>query len=176
MTKPSKISKRNPNILDSLTPDQALAVLELLAKDKDIKNKVEQIAKSYLAQVDVEETAKEVFMSLEALDVHDVWDDAGPNHYGGYQEPGEVAWDMAEGAIEPYLEQLKTYIQLKMLVQAKEYCRGIVRGIRDYQQKSKSEFKDWAGEDAFSEGINRVIDVWSESCKDPKEIKKMEEL
>ena len=105
MAKSKKISKQNSNILKSLTADQALVVLKLLAKkDKNIKNEIEQIAKDYLGQVDAGEIAEEVFMDLESLDVHDVWDNAGSNSYCGYQEPYEVAWDMVEETLELYME------------------------------------------------------------------------
>lgn len=48
--------------------------------------------------------------------------------------------------------------------QAKEYCHGIVKGIKDYQQKSRSEFKDWAG-DVFSDSISTIMDIWSQGAK-----------
>lgn len=157
--------KKLSSILDTLSPDQALAILKLLAKeDKGFKTKLLQIARDYLGQVDAKETAAEVRTDLESLDVHDVWDEAGSNSYGGYQEPGEVAWEMVEDTLKPYIEQLEKYIKLKMTAQAEKYCQGIVKGIKDYQQKSGSEFKDWAG-DVFSESINTIMDTWNKSRK-----------
>lgn len=152
-------------IIEALTPDQALDTLKLLAKqDKGLETKILQAAQNYLGRVNMEETAVQVRADLEGLDVHDVWDTAGADSYGGYQDPGEVAWEMVETTLEPYIEQLKKYIKLKMATQAKEYCHGIVKGIKDYQQKSRSEFKDWAG-DVFSQSVDDIMDIWKKGGK-----------
>ena len=31
-----------------------------------------------------------------------------------------------------------------MTPQTKQYCMGVLKGIYDFEHKSKSEFKDWA--------------------------------
>lgn len=159
------MEKKLSPILETLTPDQALTILKLLAKeDKGLKTKLLQIARNYLGQVDEAETAAKVRADLEGLDVHDVWDSAGADSYGGYQDPGELAWEMVEDTLEPHIEQLKKYIKLKMTTQAEKYCRGIVKGIKNYQQKSGSEFKDWAG-DVFSQSVDDIMDIWKKGGK-----------
>ena len=63
------------DILDVITPDQALIVLrELAAQTPEINKKVQAIALKLVDDVDVEGVAEEVFWELDSIAVEDVWD------------------------------------------------------------------------------------------------------
>lgn len=58
----------------------------------------------------------------------------------GYSSPGEMAVEMFEEAIEPFLLEMYRLFDLKMHQEAKLYCMGILKGIYDFVEKPlKSE-------------------------------------
>lgn len=170
-TKPAK----KPEILKNISAEEALAVLRALAEEsKEFKQKVEEAAKKHLAKVDGEEVAADVFMELDGIEVEELWDRSGETAYG-YEDPNDVGWKMFEEVVNPYIEQLKKYQKLGMCEQAKQQCFGIIKGIKEYKQKSKSDFKDWA-EDVPLDALTEVLDIWKEWCEDPKELERMKNL
>ena len=66
------------DILATITPDDAFAILKSLAKeDKNIKKRIEQLAIEYLEDVDVEEIADAVYFDLDLIEVEELWDRSG---------------------------------------------------------------------------------------------------
>jgi hypothetical protein len=49
-----------------------------------------------------------LYDELDALEVGDVWDRAGPTRHG-YVEPSEAADQMIEGVLAPFLEELEPW-------------------------------------------------------------------
>jgi enamine deaminase RidA (YjgF/YER057c/UK114 family) len=78
--------------------------------------------------VDIKDIASLVYFDLDSIEVEEVWDRSGRTR-NGYVEPTEMAFQMFEEALEPFLEEMKKYLKLSMFVEAKEYCMGILRGI-----------------------------------------------
>jgi len=70
--KKTKSAKRKMNILKQITADDALAILRILAEDKDVGKRIEEIAKESLSKVDLEEIASEVYSELDSLEVEEV--------------------------------------------------------------------------------------------------------
>ncbi len=57
--------------------------------------------------------------------------------------------------------------------EAKLYCMGIAKGIYKYEEKSTSEFKDWAT-DVPGESYSDIVNEWKKrgcSVKDKKEMR-----
>jgi len=138
-----------PDILDHLTPTDALAILRILARDEALASRIRQVAAAHLESnaprdpEDVAAIAAEVRAELERLEVEEVWDRAGPTR-DGYVETGEVADEMVQGVLEPYLEDLGRYQTLGMGREATYLCMGLVQGLYQFENESASEFKDWA--------------------------------
>jgi len=171
LVKKDKVEKK---VLDEITPEDALAILNILStEDEAIAGMIERIAMEYLKGVDIDEIAGSVFFDLDSLAVEDVWDHSGRTR-DGYVDPGDMAWQMFEDALEPYMDELKKYLELSMHADAKNYCKGILKGIYRYDKESNSEFKDWAT-DAPGENFEFVLNEWEKSCKDKRDVKDVED-
>lgn len=160
----TRTKDKTKNIFDEISADDAFAILRLLAKDDPkIGKRIEQIAIKYLSDVDIEDIASEVYFELDSLEVEEVWDRSGRTR-NGYVEPTEMAFQMFEDALEPFVEEMKKYQRLSMFIEAKNYCIGILRGICSFEEESTSEYKDWAV-DAPAECFEWVLDKWKEGQK-----------
>jgi len=163
------------NLLDTINPDDALHILRTIyAEDKKIADKIERVANQYLSDVDIDQIAKEVYSELDGLEVEELWDRSGPSHKG-YAEPGEMAYEMLEEVLEPFIAQIKKYQDLAKPKEAKLYCMGIIKGISQYEKESKSEFKGWAG-DGVGECSQWVLLEWEKGNKSVDDRKEMKEF
>ena len=172
---PKKTKTRN--ILAEISADDAFAILKRLAKD-DLKvaNRIEQIAIDYLCDVDIEDIASQVYFDLDSIKVEEVWNRSGRTR-NGYVEPTEMAFQMFEDALDPFIEEMKKYQKLSMFAEAKEYCIGILKGICRFENESSSEYIDWAV-DAPMEYFGQVLDEWKKGQKgvtdvELREVRKM---
>jgi len=160
-------------IIDHLSPTDALTILRTLANsDEQLARRIAEVATAHLSEVDTEEVAAVLYDELDALEVEEVWDRAGPKRHG-YVDPGEAADQMIEEVIDPYLEELKKYQELGMNTEANRMCMGLLLGLYRFKHESTSKFKDWAP-DATSEFAWTVVDAWkagSPSRADVKAVK-----
>jgi hypothetical protein len=146
-------------IIDHLSPNDALSVLRTPANsDEQLARRIAEIATAHLSEVDPEEIAFFLYDELNALEVEEVWDRAGPTRHG-YVDPGEAADQMIEEVIDPYLEELKKYQELGMNTEANRVCMGLLLGLYRFDHESTSEFKNWAP-DAPSSFAWTVVDAW----------------
>jgi len=61
------------DIINKISQREALVILQSLAKsDKEIKNKIIEIAENLFKDIDVEEIGEDVFYDLDGIDVHDL--------------------------------------------------------------------------------------------------------
>ena len=147
------------DIFNKISPDEALEILKQFAKtDKKLKTRIIELAEDILRNVDVEAVCDEVFYELDGIDVHELWDRAGPKT-DGYTSPGDMAVEMFEEALEPFLQELYRLFDLKMHQESKLYCMGILKGIYQYEEDSGSEFKDWAT-DVPGECFGYILGEW----------------
>jgi hypothetical protein len=171
----TKKNSKKQNIFNIITPDDAFAILRTLAKeDKDIAKRIEQLAMEYLSDIDVEGVTDEVYSALDFIDVHDLWDNAGPKT-DGYVDVADLAWEMFEEALQPFLDELKKYQKLSMPIEAKYQCMGILQGIYRFEKESDSEFKDWAV-DAPGENFSTVLDEWRDECQSSEDLEEMKKF
>ncbi|MFH1549010.1 MAG: hypothetical protein ABIH04_00465 [Planctomycetota bacterium] len=159
---------RKKDILAALSPEEALAVLNELAKEPQIRKKAEEVTLAMMEDVDIDSVAEEVFYQLDSIAVEDVWDNSGSTR-DGYVEPGEYAWELFKDALKPFEKHLQKCRKLSLEKQAKLQCMGILKGIWRFESESKSEFKDWAT-DAPAGNSARVFDEWKKRSKNPKDI------
>ena len=161
------------DIIDKISPTEALSILKQIAKrDESLKKRIVELAEDLFRDVDVEAVCDDVFGALDGIDVHELWDRSGAKR-DGYTSPEDMAFEMVEEALEPFLHEMRRLLDLKMRQEAKLYCMGILKGIYGYDKDSGSEFKDWAT-DIPGESFGYVLDEWKErngSSKDKKEMK-----
>jgi len=136
--------KKPMEIIEQLSPQDALAILEILANSDDqLAKRIAEVAMEHLREVNTEDISADVYYELEFLAVEDVWEKAGPSR-DGYQGTDEVADEMIDDVLQPYREELSRYQKLNMLEEATYVCMGIIAGLYQFDQESASEFKNWA--------------------------------
>ncbi|MBW1799928.1 MAG: hypothetical protein JRJ85_04280 [Deltaproteobacteria bacterium] len=137
---------KKDDIFNNISPTEALKILRQITKtDKNLKNKIIELAEDLFRDVDVDDICENVFDALDMIDVHELWDRAGPKT-DGYTSPEDMSVEMFEEALEPFVQEMQRLLDLKMHQEAKIYCMGILKGIHQYEEDSESEFKDWERE------------------------------
>lgn len=163
------------DIFEIITPHEAMLVLHrFIKKHEEYTEEIKKIALELVSDTDIDEVAKYVNNSLNYLQVEELWDRSGKTRYG-YVEPSEEAWIMIEEALFEYVDAMKKYQKSGLHRLAKTYCMGIIKGIKDYDSNSLSEFSDWAV-DAPYEFIERVFDEWKINAPDEKDIDEVQSL
>lgn len=182
----NKIAKKNKKlsasgiaekkqIMDDIIAKYAYEILKRLAdEDAKISKRIEELAFEYLIEVDPDVVAEGVFYDLDRLDVEDVWDNSGGTRHG-YVDPYELASEMFEEALEPYVEELRKYQKLSMDEEAKLQCMGILKGIYKFEKEATTEFQDWAADDPHVYFI-QVFEEWRKGNTDPKNLEEMDEF
>jgi hypothetical protein len=162
-------------LIDKISGDEALKILRRLAeKDPKIRKQIEEVAEQILKEVDVEEICEEVYFALDEIRVEELWDRAGPKR-DGYTSPDEIAVEMMEEVLEPYNEGVVRYLKLGMAQEAKLYCMGVLKGIYQFEQESKSEFKDWATENA-AEFFRDLLEKWQHNPSNQNDLIEMKKF
>lgn len=152
MTDPHKI-------IDQLSHPDALSVLRTLAdEDEQLGRRIAKIAQDRLSEVNREEVADVLYDELDALEVEEVWEQAGPRRHG-YADPTEVAYQMVEDVLEPFLHELRKYQDLGKSVETTQLCAGLLMGLYRFERESTSEFKDWAPDAPISFAAE-LVEAW----------------
>jgi hypothetical protein len=127
------------NVIKKLSAEQALEVLKRLrGKGGKIQEAVLAEARNVLSEIDLDETADEVFFVLE-----DCSNRAGSSR-DGYTSPDEAAVEIMEESLEPFFDQTRRYHELGMPAEEMTHCMGLILGIYRYEHESKSEFREWS--------------------------------
>ena len=108
---------------------------------------------------------------MDGIDVHELWDRAGSST-NGYTSPEDMAVEMFEEALEPFLQEMYRLLYLEMHREAKLYCMGIAKGIYQYEEDSTSEFKNWAA-DVPGKSYSHIFNEWEKRGVDVKDKKEM---
>ncbi len=172
-TLPPSKTTINKQVLDKVGTEHANEILQRLAdEDATISKRIQELALEYLTDVDPDGISEDIFYDLNILDVEDVWKNSGSTRYG-YVDPYELAFEMFEEVLEPYIDDLRKCQKLSMDEKAKLHCMGILKGIDQFEQEATTEFKDWAV-DAPNENFIQVFEEWRKDNKNPKNLKEMD--
>ena len=154
--------KKNANInkiLENITPMDALKILSsIIGRHSELHDEIVQIANELLCDININDIAFDVRNNLDGIEVEELWERSGSKRYA-YVDVSEESWVMFEEALEPFLNEMEKYQKMGLEKESKNYCIGIINGIKDYDANSNSEFKDWAV-DAPSEYVDRVFEKW----------------
>jgi DNA phosphorothioation-dependent restriction protein DptG len=163
------------NLLDKISPNEALEILRLLTKtDTQIKKKIIDIAENMIKDIEYDSICDDVFWALDGIDVHELWDSSGST-VDGYISTDQMAVEMIEEELEPFQQEVFRLIELGLSQEAKLYCMGVLKGIYMYEHDSKSEFKDWAT-DIPGECFHYLLYEWEKRSKKKSDIKEMNEF
>lgn len=86
-----------------------------------------------------------------------------------------MAVEMMEEELEPYNKEVVKYLELGMAKEAKLYCMGVLKGIYQYEQESKSEFKDWAA-DVAGECFGYLLEEWKKRINNKDDLIEMDKF
>ena len=157
-------------IIDHLSPADARSILKSLAdSDEALAQRIAEMATARLRGVDPEEVAAVLYDELDALEVEEVWNRAGPKRHG-YVDPGEAADEMIEEALKPFLDELRKYQELGMNTEANRMCMGLLLGLYRFEDESSNEFKNWAP-DAPSIFAEAVVEAWKAGSPSQTDVK-----
>ena len=165
--------KQDQAFLSTLTDDQAQRVLNhLLKENPKLIPVAAALAREFLSGIDEDIISDRVCDALSVLDVEDLWQESGKTRYG-YVDPYEHSYEMMEGMIEPFLDEMERYQDREMVDDAFECCRGIIKGICVYMSEEAGDFADWAADS--DDGLTYdVIERWKTNDKNPDTIAKLE--
>ena len=144
-------------LIEALSQKTLKMILLDLCKDSDLAERISLMAKAALAAVDADAIADEVYQSLNSIQVEELWDNSGKS-YGGYQDPTDVAFEMIENEVRHYVRKMEQYNSLGMMLEEKEYCKGIIIGLLRYGDAGNNEFRDWCPDDPYTVAENIVYD------------------
>lgn len=174
-TMPPSKTTINKQVLDKVGTEHANEILQRLADENaKISKRIQELALEYLTEVDPDGIAEDIFYDLNILDVEDVWKNSGSTRYG-YVDPYELAFEMFEEALEPYIDDLRKCQELSMDEKAKLHCMGILKGIDQFEREGTTEFKDWAV-DAPHENFMQVFEEWRNENMNQKNLEEMDEF
>lgn len=106
--------------------------------------------------------------------VEDVWDNSGGTR-DGYVDPNELASEMFEEALEPYIDELRKCQELSMKEEARLHCMGILKGIYKFEKEATTEFQDWAVDDPH-DNFRHIFEEWRKRNNDPKDMEEIDEF
>lgn len=150
--------------LDELDRDQAIIILKMLVeKHPSMIKSIQEVINELDCDLNANQIANELFVELDLLDVEDLWHNSGATRHG-YVDPIDLAFDMMEEVVEPYMKKFRKLSSNSKWEEAKTICMGILMGLSDFETKSNSEFKDWAP-DVSDTLQSNLIDEWKEGCK-----------
>jgi hypothetical protein len=138
-TKPI-IDSSSFDYLEVITPDQAHAILSrLVNSNPNIKLEFDQMAKDLIGSLDIDEIGEEIYSSLDDIEIEDVWYRAGKQRDGEYKDPYDIIVDDIMDILDPFVSKIDSYIQEDLFFPANILCKGILKGLYDFETSSGSE-------------------------------------
>jgi hypothetical protein len=157
-------SRAAPSALALASDSEKAGILdELIAADHDLRERAERAARSWLAQVDIEDVADTVADALLALDQEDLAAHAGRTRHG-YVEPTEAAWWLLEAALEPWLEDIARRASLGLPEAACCLGLGILGALQRLGDHARNDdlLVSWAP-DFPGEAADQVMRVYADA-------------
>ena len=147
--------------------------MHLVRFSPDIAARAEELAQEFLEDVESEKIAESLADDLSSPEIEDVWETSGRTRYG-YIEPCERAYEILEEILYDYNKEMNTYLKRGMTDQSREYCAGIVLGIKRFCEESDSGLLDEVPD--FYEEADSIRENWEEKVADEKQIQLLAEF
>jgi hypothetical protein len=149
-------------VLGKLDNAEAASVLrKLLYRHNELRSEAEAIAIGMLAEISPFSIADEVEDALLQFDYDDLNGRAG-SHSWGYVEPSEAAGELLEEAVEPFVNDMKRYLEMGLEDQAWPFCQGILAGLYRVRDGGENDILNWVP-DFPGEAATNALKVWSET-------------
>ena len=112
------------SLLDKLTEAEAASVLrKLLDRHSELRAEAEAAARDMLAGISPLSVAGEIEDALLQFDYDDLNGRAGRRSCG-YVEPSEAAGELLEEALDPFIDDMKRYLEAGLEEPACQFCQG----------------------------------------------------
>jgi hypothetical protein len=85
-------------------------------------------------------------------------------HSWGYVEPCEAARELLEEGLEPFLNEMKRYLDLAFEEQARTFCQGIILGLYRVRALRGNPVLDF-DEDFPLDAAGNLLDVWRKTSQ-----------
>ena len=141
--------------------ESASVLKALLERHPELRSEAEALGKEALGEVSFLAVAGDVQAAVLQFDYDDLNDRAGA-HSWGYVEPGEAANELMEEAVEPFVSEMKRYLELGLEEQARQVCQGILLGLYRAENAGGNEILDWA-EDFPAESAGCALEDWMQA-------------
>ncbi len=90
-------------------------------------------------------------------------------------DPVELASEMFEEVLEPYIDEFEKCLELSIAKEAKLHCMGILKGLYKFEKEAVTEFQDWAVDDPH-DNFRHILDEWRKEVGDLNDIEEMDEF
>lgn len=166
----SKTGERGKvSVVAGLNGEEAASVLRhLLNCHPELQAEAEAVAADVIGEISYLDVAEDVESAVLQFDWDDLNGCAG-SHSGGYVEPGEAASELLEEAVEPFVGDMKRYLGIGLVKQARELCQGILLGLYRIRNNEGNGVLNYAP-DFPEEAAGNALDEWSEASKAQGEI------
>jgi hypothetical protein len=160
-SKRDRKGERGASLLDKLTEAEAASVLrKLLDRHSELRAEAEAAARDMLAGISPLSVAGEIEDALLQFDYDDLNGRAGRRSCG-YVEPSEAAGELLQEALDPFIDDMKRYLEAGLEEPACQFCQGILLGL--YRVRgSENDILNWAP-DFPGEAAGNVLEVWRET-------------
>jgi hypothetical protein len=119
-----------PSVYDHLDERERAAVLAALLHDRpELQADVERLATALLGKVRVESVAVEVRSAFVELGLADLAVRAGRQPGGGYVHETDAAYELVEGAVRPFVDDMRRRARLGMHEAAAKLALGVLTGL-----------------------------------------------
>jgi hypothetical protein len=149
----------HPSAYDHLDERERARVLAALLDERSaLRAEVERLAVRLLGEVRIESVAVEIRTALVELELADLAVRAGRQPGGGYVHETDAAYDLVEGAVQPFVDDLRRRARLGMREAAAKLALGVLTGLYRCRDPSDGTVLAYAGTDTPEELAAWVVD------------------
>jgi hypothetical protein len=157
-----RMTGRRPSIWKVLTDAEHVVVMQRLLRERpEMREEARRIATLLLAQTKRSEVAREVRRAVEAVTTGEVAARSGRQPGGGYVEASEVAWELLSAAVEPFVQRLRSLVELRQPQAATEVGTGILLGLANV--KGNEMCAVFFETDFIAEEVAEVVEAMEEA-------------
>jgi hypothetical protein len=159
-----RVRKRRPSPLEKLQPAESDEVLRALLKaHPKLKAEAEEIARSLISDVSLDEVAGDVELALEYHDLDELNSRAGKTRWG-YVDPTDAAHEILHEAIEPIIAEMDRHLELRLGREALETCKGLILGLYEARKRRDEGCLGWAPDFAWITA-GEILEKWSKGIR-----------
>ena len=157
-------SPSDANLLDKLSPEEAMTVLRyMLEKHPELRSEAQIFGTQLVSSSSIEDIAEEVHYQITSIDLENLNERAGA-HSWGYVEPTEAAFELLQEAVEDLVTDMQRKAELGLGSAAEVVCVGIVEGLYQARHTESDGALGWAP-DFPSEQAHSIVEKYLQASR-----------